>query len=537
MRVVRNLIPVSAVVVATYLLLHPEGWNPILRASLASFVAVGLTVGVSMAYFRSRIEPLIRRAEQITAGQKDLSLPHRSDDLGSRLGAALEGLAGRLASVGTQAATDELTGLPNRLAIAGTLFTEAERSARYRRPIAVIFADIDHFKTVNDSYGHEAGDVVLRGVADALRGRLRATDVVGRYGGEEFMIVLPETTIEDAAALAEKLRLDVSGGSHAVGGGQVVNVTASFGVAGGMGDRIRADTIVREADGAMYAAKALGRDQVYTFVEPDDDSTIISNPISPTGRARAVELGRAAHGAAAEAIASMISPLPHYRGQPSALIATIVTALAERLSLPAYEVDKIRVAALLHDVGKVGVPQEILDKPSALTPVEWRSIVQHPRIGQVILEQATTLRDAVPIILHHHERFGGEGYPNGLRGQEIPLGARIVAIADAYDAMIQDRPYKARISHEAAVQELRKHAGTQFDPELVEMFCELYGRHAPVPDPAATGFAAAIEISRPTLVHEPSHDHPHDAAGDGTLDEPAAARRPRRATQRTASSQ
>ena len=163
-------------------------------------------------------------------------------------------------------------------------------------------------------------------------------------------------------------------------------------------------------------------------------------------------------------LTSYIAPLPHYRGQPSALIAAIVVEMARQLQLPEVEVDRIRIAALLHDVGKVAVPQEILDKPAPLSSAEWRTVVQHPRIGQVILEHAAALRDAVPIILHHHERFGGHGYPYGLRANEIPLGARIVAIADAYDAMTHDRPYKRAMSHDAAIAELRQHAGTQFDP-------------------------------------------------------------------------
>ena len=208
-----------------------------------------------------------------------------------------------------------------------------------------------------------------------------------------------------------------------------------------------------------------------------------------------MEIGRQARDAATDVLTSFIAPLPHYRGQPSALIAAIVVEMARQLELPEAEIDRIRVAALLHDVGKVAVPEAILDKPAALTSAEWRTVVQHPRIGQVILEHAAALRDAVPIILHHHERFAGHGYPYGLRANEIPLGARIVAIADAYDAMTHDRPYKRAMSHDAAIAELRRHAGTQFDPELVALFCDLYADHAPTPDPTI------LAIDEPT---EPS---------------------------------
>jgi len=496
MRLIRVGWPILPALVAMFLLALPDPEDPAVRALLLAITAVGLSVAVTSAYVGSRVEPLIRAAERVAAGEADVEIPSRNDHLGRGLRAAITTLAARMVAAQSDASTDLLTDLPNRSSIIGALFIEVERSLRYRRPLAVAFADIDHFKTINDTYGHEAGDVVLRGVAEILRQNIRASDRAGRYGGEEFMLMLPETSVGEAAVLADKLRLLVGGSRFEMPDGTLVNVTISIGVTGGIGDRLRVDELVREADAAMYSAKALGRDQVYAFEEPNDDSTVVSSPISPAGRAQAMDLGRRAHGAAADALAAIISPLPHYRGQPSALIATIVTTLARQLRLPEYEIDKIRVAALLHDVGKVGIPQDILEKPSSLSPAEWRSVVQHPRIGQVILEQATTLRDAVPIILHHHERFGGSGYPYGLSGQEIPLGARIVAIADAYDAMIQDRPYKRKITHEAAVEELRLYSGTQFDPELVEIFCDIYGSRAPVADPAALGFIAAMDSHR-----------------------------------------
>ncbi len=311
------------------------------------------------------------------------------------------------------------------------------------------------------------------------------------------------TEVDEAAVLAEKLRSLVQRQKFAVDGNAVLAVTVSIGIAGGQGQLLRLDALVRDADAAMYSAKSLGRNQTYVFAEPDDDARVPRAPISTGGRSRAQEVGRAARDAAQTALTSIISPLPHYRGQPSALIASIVVDVARRLDLPEADVDRIRLAALLHDIGKVGLPSEILEKPSSLTSAEWRTVVQHPRIGQIILEQATNLREAVPIILHHHERFSGRGYPYGLRGLEIPLGARIVAIADAYDAMTHDRPYKRAISHSEAVRELQRHAGTQFDPEVVQVFLDLYADRPPVPDPRIE-LMAGLDLHADPLAPDPA---------------------------------
>jgi hypothetical protein len=161
------------------------------------------------------------------------------------------------------------------------------------------------------------------------------------------------------------------------------------------------------------------------------------------------------------------------------MIAALATGMALELGLPRDEIERIRIASLLHDLGKLAVPTEILDKPAALSDGEWQAIGEHPRIGQVILERASALREAIPVVLHHHERFNGGGYPHGLRGNEIPLGARIVAVADAYHAMVHDRPYKSAQTHEEALAELRRHAGTQFDPEVVDLFCMIYSEGVP----------------------------------------------------------
>jgi diguanylate cyclase (GGDEF)-like protein len=455
------------------------------RAALAVALAsatVLLTALLVAGYFRFRFSGLVKSAERLASGDYATSVPTRRGGLEGRLSRAVTGIATALVDTHDRATVDRLTGVANRQSLLADLFAEVERASRYDRPLSVAFVDIDHFKAVNDTYGHAAGDVVLRGVAQTIATNLRASDMIGRYGGEEFMLILTETGIEEGAALTEKLRAKVQRQRFVVEGGTKISVTISIGISGGVGSALRMDSLVRDADAAMYSAKSLGRNQTYIFSEPDDDARVPRAPISAEGRARAEAIGREARAAATAALTAVLAPLPHYRGQPSALIASIVVALARQLEMPDHEVDRLRIAALLHDVGKVAIPREILDKPSNLTAAEWRTVVQHPRIGQVILEQAAALRDAVPIILHHHERYAGHGYPYGLRADEIPLGARIVAIADAYDAMVHDRPYRKAISHDAAIEELRRHAGTQFDPEIVELFCDLYAKRAPEPE-------------------------------------------------------
>jgi diguanylate cyclase (GGDEF)-like protein len=456
----------------------------VLAAIALATIGVCLTAGVFQLRANLRLRRLVKAAEKIAGGDYTVGVSPRGGNLEGRLARAINRISVSLAETHDRATIDRLTGVFNRQALLAELFTEVERASRYDRPLSVAFVDIDHFKVVNDSHGHGAGDIVLRGVAQVLAANLRASDLIGRYGGEEFMLILTETAVEEGAVLAEKLRSIVERERFTVEGDQSISVTISVGVVGGFGDQLRMEALVRDADAAMYSAKSLGRNQTYVFAEPNDDARVPRAPISAIGRARAVDIGRQAREAATDALVAVIAPLPHYRGRPSALITSIVVAMAKTLQLPDAEVERIRIAALFHDIGKLALPDEILDKPAPLSSAEWRSVVQHPRIGQVILEQAAAFKDAIPIILHHHERFAGHGYPYGLRATEIPLGARIVAIAEAYDAMINDRPYKRAMSHDAAIDELRRHAGTQFDPELVTLFCDLFAATAPTPDPA-----------------------------------------------------
>ena len=200
------------------------------------------------------------------------------------------------------------------------------------------------------------------------------------------------------------------------------------------------------------------------------------------------------------------------------MIAELATQMATEMGLPEADIERIRFASLLHDVGKVALPQDILDKPGALTEFEWQAITEHPRIGQLVLEQATSLREAVPIVLHHHERYNGGGYPHGLAGRDIPLGARIVAVADAYHAMVHERPYQNVRTHAEALVELQRCAGTQFDPDIIAIFCRLFAHEVPADgSDAIAAIVAASQSPAPGRRRSPArapHMHHLEQAGE-----------------------
>ena len=430
-------------------------------AALAGMTSMALA---AWSYMGWRLNRLARSLEETLDSDVPVLIRESGVPAERRLARAFNAASGAFLQVEARATHDRLTGVANRETLLTTLGAEVERAARHHKPLAVAFIDIDRFKPINDTYGHNSGDAVLRQVASLVGDNVRASDLFGRYGGEEFMLILPETTVDDAPILAEKLRSIVMSAPMRIANNQTTAITISAGIAGGVGGELQVDRLVDQADAAMYAAKSLGRNRTYMFRDLDDESPIRRAPISAERREAASAIGRWASDTATEALASVLAPQPHHRGRPSDMIASLATGIALEMGLPSDEIERIRIASLLHDLGKLAVPSEILDKPTKLTDNEWQAIGEHPRIGQVILEQASGLRDAIPVVLHHHERYNGGGYPHGLRGSEIPLGARIVAVADAYHAMVHDRPYKGALTHEQALAELKRNAGTQFDP-------------------------------------------------------------------------
>jgi diguanylate cyclase (GGDEF)-like protein len=465
--------------------------------------ALAGAAGFAFLVVRPQSRRLVRLMGYLASAQDEASLvgldAGRIRD--ARVRSSFEALAGRVALTLVQATVDPLTGIANRQAILRLVDDEIARAARYQRPLSVILADLDQFKRLNDAHGHEAGDIVLRHVGAILAGAVRTADTAGRYGGEEFLVVLPETDADAAADVAEKLRRTVAGSPVRLPDGAEVCVTLSAGVAGGVGRVLHSDILVRDADAALYSAKALGRNQVYVFRETGELDTVRRAPITAGARSHALDVGREAMVAAQAALLDTLSSRPNWAGRPSTLIAEASVTIAQAIALPTGELDRIRTASLLHDLGKLAIPDQILAKPGDLVESEWRVVAEHPKIGQVVLEQAGALRDAATIVLHHHERYDGRGYPHGLAGQEIPVGARIVSIVDAYEAMIAGRPYRAAISHDAAIDELRRQAGAQFDPELVDVFADVFAAGVPwEPDSHEPG---------PGHVHEHGHDRPH----------------------------
>ena len=536
------LAPLAVAVVVTAALALAAQTDPQDRSALVAVLIVAAVAGMTTmallawSYVGWRLNRIASALERTLETDSPILLREGGIPSERRLARAFNAASGAFLQTEARATHDRLTGIANRETLLATLTAEVERAGRHYKPLSVAFIDIDRFKPINDTYGHNSGDAVLRQVASLIADSIRASDTFGRYGGEEFMLILPETTPEDAVALAEELRALVMQEPLRIAGGHDIRATISIGIAGGRGTGLQLDMLVDRADAAMYAAKSQGRNRTYLFRELDEGAPVRRAPISPEARAQAAAIGQWASDTATQALASVLAPQPNHRGRPSDMIASLATGIGLEMSLPAEEIERIRIASLLHDLGKIAIPEEILDKPETLSDAEWQAIGEHPRIGQVILEQASSLREAIPVVLHHHERFNGGGYPHGLKGSEIPLGARIVAVADAYHAMVHERPYKLALTHEEALTELREHAGTQFDPAVVDVFCSIYADSVP-PD----GLEEVYRLhqrARGSLPHLEvvPHDHPHPHAAPVEVEsEPAiTADAPRRTRRRTA---
>jgi len=364
----------------------------------------------------------------------------------------------RFEDANVRATVDGLTGLPNHRASMTALEQELERGQRYGRPFAVCVLDLDHFKALNDGFGHAAGDATLRELAQVVRQSVRGVDIPGRLGGEEFVIILPEVSAEAAMSAAERIRLAVAQHSFAVGGG--THVTCSLGIASYPDDGTERDALLAAADRALYAAKQLGRNQFRSAGDPTVDA-LLADAVGHDSREATALAGTI------DALVAMVEARDAPTGQHGNQVADLAVALGLEMGLERQAAQMLGIAGRLHDIGKVAVPDAILQKPSRLTTEEWQVVAQHPTIGADILCRVPALRAIAPIIRAHHERWDGLGYPDGLIGAVIPLSARIVAVVDAFHAMTSERPYRQAQSVSWACAELERGAGSQFDPDVV----------------------------------------------------------------------
>ena len=350
---------------------------------------------------------------------------------------------------------DELTGLFNRRHFEERLKEEIGRHSRYGDVFSIFLLDLDHFKTYNDIYGHPSGDILLNQIGKFIKGSVRNADQAFRYGGDEFVVILPETTANDAHTVAERVREQIATKMIS----QEIAVTCSIALASYPSDGVIFGELVTVADTALYHAKRTGGNRVYL------SSKILSEPLDEAGiYARRNGLSTV------YALVSTVEARDPYTYGHSRKVNTYAVALAEAIGLSPDDVSKVSTAALLHDIGKIGVPDKVLNKKGKLSREDWEAIKSHPRLGANIVGNIPNLVPCVSIILYHHERWDGSGYPDGLKGEEIPIEARILAIADSFEAMTSPRPYRPALSIEEVIKTLRQNVGLQFDPKLVEVF-------------------------------------------------------------------
>jgi diguanylate cyclase (GGDEF)-like protein len=354
-----------------------------------------------------------------------------------------------------EADADPLTGIANHRAFHEKLRTEVERAQRYGRPLSLACLDVDGFKDVNDHFGHPVGDAVLRAVAARLKAVARAADLVARIGGDEFAVLLPETTAEAAEAVArrahELIRADLAGSGP--------SVTVSIGICD-LEHASSPHALMGFADDALYRAKDHGRDAVWRYRPETVEDVGLHD--------RAARLARHQTLDGIRSLARAVDTKDHSTYLHSERVANLSRSLAVALGWSAHRAEALHEAALIHDVGKLAIPSALLFTPRRLTEAEYETVKTHAALGAQIAGEALS-NEQLGWLRSHHERVDGDGYPDGLGGEAIPDGARLLALADSWDVMTSDRPYSRTMRPGEALDECRRCIGSQFFVEPVEI--------------------------------------------------------------------
>jgi len=372
---------------------------------------------------------------------------------------------------------DSQTGLFNHRYLKEALDAASSRAKRQFSPLSVIMMDIDYFKSINDVYSHIFGDLVLKQFAEQLKKTVRAYDVVIRYGGEEFIIISSDTDRENALILAKRI-LDKINLYNFGDKKHVVKLKLSLAVASYPEDAAECGMdLVKCVDQILGKVKEGGGNRVFSYLDLKKEGKIITEkPSVHNLKLKIDKLTRRANQGLIEAIlafAKTIEMKDHYTGEHVEKTVHYATRMAEELNFPKDKIELIKQAAMLHDLGKVGISENILLKKSKLTKKEFEEIKKHPQIGIDIIRPIQALHPIIPFMLHHHERWDGTGYPYGLKRERIPLGARIIAIADVYQALVSHRPYRKAYSKREAMKMIKEGAGTHFDPDIVQVFLKI----------------------------------------------------------------
>ncbi|MGV1059254.1 diguanylate cyclase [Clostridium perfringens] len=357
---------------------------------------------------------------------------------------------------------DGLTGVYNHRYFYDKLREKMHISEVENEKLSLIFMDIDYFKHYNDLYGHQKGDEALKKIGKLLKSIARENDLVARYGGEEFAIILPNTSEEEATKIAERIRNKVE---KTYFEGQENQPNANFTVSVGIAvfpDKAKSELeLVKCADDALYRAKFFHKNRVETYVSVLDE---LKRDLNEEENALVTSI---------KTLISIINAKDKYTYSHVERVVIYSRLMAKKLGLSEEEKKQLIYGAYMHDIGKINIPNEILTKKMRLTKEEWEILKQHPKDGVEIIKSVNSLKDVVPIILYHHERYDGFGYPVGLKEKEIPYLARVLTVIDSFDAMTSSRPYNKRKTYDEGLVELERCSGTQFDPEIVGIFSDV----------------------------------------------------------------